>query len=194
MPLMQSAQVPFSPNRVEYLMRIPTVSFVVPCYKLGHYLSECVHSILSQTYTDFGVLILDDCSPDNTGDVAKSFEDSRLKYVRNDQNLGLIDDFNKGIGLSRGKYVWILSADDYLRNSYILQRYVDLMEKNATIGYTFCPGVTVRDGQEREVTGAHGKRDRIIKGHEFLRTLLFGDTVVAGAVMARRECYEKITV
>jgi glycosyltransferase involved in cell wall biosynthesis len=51
---------------------------------------------------------------DNTTEVAKSFQDPRVKNVRNEQNLGLVNNFNKGIGLSRGKYVWIISADDYL--------------------------------------------------------------------------------
>src|SRR4051794_25603457 len=51
----------------------PLVSFVVPCYKLAHLLPECIQSILSQSYTDFEVLVMDDCSPDNTSEVAKSF-------------------------------------------------------------------------------------------------------------------------
>jgi glycosyltransferase involved in cell wall biosynthesis len=66
----------------------PIVSFVVPCYKLAHLLRECVESILSQTYGDFEVLIMDDCSPDNTPEVAQSFQHPRVKYVRNDPNLG----------------------------------------------------------------------------------------------------------
>ena len=47
-------------------MSQPSVSFVVPCYNLGHVLRECVESILAQTYGDFEVLIMDDCSPDHT--------------------------------------------------------------------------------------------------------------------------------
>jgi glycosyltransferase involved in cell wall biosynthesis len=93
----------------------PTVSFVVPCYKLAHLLSDCVDSILGQTYREFEVLIMDDCSPDNTPEVARSFQDARVKYIRNPTNLGHLHNYNKGIGLSQGKYVWLISADDYLR-------------------------------------------------------------------------------
>jgi glycosyltransferase involved in cell wall biosynthesis len=177
-------------------MRTPTVSFVVLCYKLAHLLPECVDSILAQTYRDFEVLIMDDCSPDNTTEVAQSFQDSRVKHIRNEQNLGVLGNQNEGVRLSRGKYVWIISADDYLRRPYILRRYVDLMEKHPRVGYTFCSGVGVRDGQETGVLGysKYRNRDAIVNGHVFLKKLLYGNFVLAASAMARRECYEKISL
>ena len=177
-------------------MHTPCVSFVVPCYKLGHLLPQCINSILSQTYTDFEVLIMDDCSPDNTSDVARSFDDPRVKYICNELNLGHLRNYNKGIGLSRGKYVWLISADDYLRRPYILQRYVELMDKHPNIGYTFCPGVGVRDGQETAVLdySTYGKRDRLVNGHVFLKALFTHNLVVAASAMARRECYEQVSL
>jgi glycosyltransferase involved in cell wall biosynthesis len=172
----------------------PMVSFVVLCYKLAHLLPECVNSILSQTYSDIEVLIMDDCSPDNTEEVARSFQDRRVRYVRNDQNLGVLRNENEGVRLSRGKYVWIISADDYLRKPYILQRYVELMERHPRVGYVICSGVGVRDGRETGVL-PHSKyrnRDAIVPGHVFLKKLLYTNVVLAPSAMARRECYEKI--
>lgn len=174
----------------------PTVSFVVLCYKLAHLLPECVNSILSQTYRDIELLIMDDCSPDNTKEVAKSFGDPRVKYVRNEENLGVLRNENEGVRLSRGKYVWIISADDYLRKPYIVQRYVELMEKNPGVGYVICSGVGVRDGRETGVL-PHSKylnRDAIVPGHVFLKKLLYKNMVLAPSAMARRECYEKISL
>src|SRR5262245_48755944 len=103
------------------------VSFVVPCYKLAHLLPECIHSILSQTYEDFEVLIMDDCSPDKTPEIAQSFHDPRVKHVRHEKNLGHHRNYNKGIELAHGKYVWLISADDCLRRPYTLERYVQVM-------------------------------------------------------------------
>src|SRR5271166_3653331 len=111
----------------------PVVSFVVPCYKLAHLLRQCVESILSQSYADLEVLIMDDCSPDNTPEVAQSFRDPRVKYIRNDTNLGHLPNYNKGISLTRGEYVWLISADDYLRRPYILEQYVDLLDRNPQV-------------------------------------------------------------
>ena len=176
-------------------MENTTVSFVVPCYKLAHLLPKCINSILSQSYANFEVLVMDDCSPDNTAEVARSFDDPRVIYIRNDPNLGPLRNYNKGITLSRGKYVWLISADDYLRRPYVLQRYVELMEKHPNVGYTFCPGISVRNGEETELLNysTYGNRDRIANGHVFLKRLLYGNLVLAPSAMARRECYEKIS-
>src|SRR5437764_14943821 len=116
-------------------MSEPLVSFVVPCYKLAHYLAECVDSILSQTYTNLEILIMDDCSPDNTPEVARSFTDPRVKYIRNEPNLGHLRNYNKGIKMSQGKYVWLISADDRLTCREALARYVTVMESNPKVGY-----------------------------------------------------------
>jgi Glycosyl transferase family 2 len=175
-------------------MQSPTVSFVVPCYKLAHFLSECVNSILRQTYGDFEVLIMDDCSPDDTAEVARSFQDQRIKYIRNERNIGALPNYNKGIRLSRGKYVWLISADDYLRCAYVLQRYVELMDAHPRVYFAFCPGIGVKDGKETGVLdfSKYGNGDRIVTGHTLLKTLLYGNFVLAPAAMARRECYEQI--
>lgn len=180
----------------ESSMSAPTVSFVVLCYNLAHLLPECINSILSQTYRDFEVLVMDDCSPDNTPEVARSFDDPRVKHIRNEKNLGFLRNENEGVRLSRGKYVWIISADDYLRRPYVLQRYVELMEKHHRIGYVFCSGVRVRNGQEIGCLdySVYRDQDEIVNGHRFLNKLLHGNIVLAASAMARRECYEKITL
>lgn len=177
-------------------IRIPTVSFIVLCYRLAHLLPECINSILSQSYKDIEVLIMDDCSPDNTAEVAKTFVDPRVKYVRNERNLGVLRNENEGVRLSRGKYVWIISADDYLRKPYIVERYVELMEKHPRVGYAICSGVGVRNGLETGIL-PHSKyrnQDAIVSGHVFLKKLLYNNVVLAPSAMARRECYEKISL
>lgn len=88
--------------------QLPTASFVIPCYNLGHLLAECVDSILSQTYQDFEILIMDDCSPDNAAEVAATFADPRVRYFRNECNLGHLRNYNKGIALAAGR---VCSAD-----------------------------------------------------------------------------------
>src|SRR6267142_4966294 len=147
----------------------PTVSFVVPCYKHGHFLAECVGSILAQTFEDFEVLIMDDCSPDETPVVARSFTDPRVVHIRNEQNLGHLANYNKGIDLARGKYIWLINVDDYLRRPYALEKFVAVMEKVPTAAYVFCRAFSVRDGTETQPHAVHGTVDRVFDGGEFIK-------------------------
>ena len=173
----------------------PRVSFIVPCYKLAHLLPECVNSILTQSFQDFEILIMDDCSPDNTQQVATSFEDSRIRYVRNEKNLGHLRNYNKGIHLTRGRYLWLISADDYLRRPYVLEHYVRMLNEHPKIGYVFCPGVKVINGKEQQIIGysCHGGKNAIFNGHKFLSKLVMENTIVAASGCARKECYEKVS-
>jgi len=174
----------------------PLVSFVVPCYRLAHLLRECVDSILRQSYANFEILILDDCSPDNTPEVARSYTDPRVRYIRNDSNLGHLRNYNKGISLAQGEYVWLISADDCLRRPYILDRYVQLMVKHPNIGFVFCPAVGLGDRGETEVLkySMRGSEDTIFPGREFLSNqLLNSDCVVVASAMARKDCYSKLS-
>lgn len=173
----------------------PLVTFVVPCYKLAHLLAECVNSILAQTYSNLEVLILDDCSPDTTPAVARTLSDPRVIYVRNEPNLGHLRNYNKGIRMARGRYVWLISADDRLRCDSVLERYVDLMERHPEVGYTFCSGRALDDQHEGDVipSSLYRPDNGIFPGRVFLLDLLKGNFVLAASGMVRKSCYEEIS-
>jgi glycosyltransferase involved in cell wall biosynthesis len=170
------------------------VSFVVPCYKLGHLLKECVTSILTQSHENIEVLIMDDCSPDNTPEVAASFDDARVRHIRNDPNLGHLRNYNKGIELSTGEYIWLISADDVLRKPYVVEKYLTLMESHEQVGFAFCPGMSLRNGVETGLVAwaTIDSPDAILDGRTFLRRLLESNCVLAPSGLVRRKCYEKV--
>jgi glycosyltransferase involved in cell wall biosynthesis len=171
----------------------PKVSFVVPCYKLCHLLAECVNSILNQTYENFEILIMDDCSPDDTPLVAGSFEDPRVRYIRNDSNLGHLRNYNKGIDLARGEYVWLISADDVLWRPYVLERYIERMEKYPDVGFACCAGLEIKGAETRLARySLLADRDTVFTGNNLLKTLLFANSIIAGSGMVRRSCYERL--
>jgi glycosyltransferase involved in cell wall biosynthesis len=139
---------------------------------------------------------MDDCSPDNTAEVAHSFKDSRVRHVRNEPNLGHLRNYNKGISMSRGDYVWLISADDYLHRPYVLKRYVDLMDAHPEVGFVFCPGVKVRNGLEIETLdySLQGSKDRIFNGRKFFTKLIRENTIVAASGMVRKNCYDTVSI
>jgi len=93
---------PCSPRRCQ----ISSVDVIVPCYRYGRFLCECVESVLSQQIQSLRVLIIDDASPDNTAEAATALasEDSRVEFVRHKTNAGHIATYNEGIEWAGGDY------------------------------------------------------------------------------------------
>ena len=86
----------------------------MPTYNVRHeFLREAIDSILAQTFTDFELIICDDCSPLGAPDeVIQSYNDPRIRYVKNEKNLGISANTNKMIGLARGEYIAQMDNDD----------------------------------------------------------------------------------
>lgn len=93
----------------------PLVSIIVPCYKVEQYLPNCIESILSQSYTNWELILVDDGSPDNCGNICDDYavKDNRIKVVHK-QNGGLSSARNAGMKVMNGEYVTFLDSDDFL--------------------------------------------------------------------------------
>lgn len=88
------------------------ISVILPAYNAERFLKEAIDSILAQTYTNFELIILNDGSTDRTEEIILSYDDPRIRYVKNETNLKLIKTLNKGIELAKGKYIARMDADD----------------------------------------------------------------------------------
>lgn len=114
------------------------VSVVVPCYNLAHYLPDCINSILNQDFRDYEIIIVNDASTDNTGQVARGLaeKDSRIKVVTNTENQYLAGALNTGIAASRGKYIIPLDADNML-GDYCLKTLSDALDADRDIDIAY---------------------------------------------------------
>jgi len=94
---------------------MPKVSVIVPNYNHARYLRQRIDSVLQQTYQDFEVILLDDCSTDDSRSIIGEYaSDPRVRIEFNEKNSGsTFKQWNKGVGLARGEYVWIAESDDY---------------------------------------------------------------------------------
>ena len=121
------------------VMGMPTVSVIVPNYNHARFLPQRMESILGQSYQDFELILMDDCSTDDSRAIlARYAGDPRVRLAFNEVNSGsTFKQWNKGVGLGRGKYVWIAESDDYAEPR-LLERLVAILEADATVAYAYC--------------------------------------------------------
>ena len=91
----------------------PVVSVIIPAYNTGSYIGKAIESALTQTLADLEVLVVDDCSTDDTVAIVQSFTDNRLKLFQNSHNLGASGARNRALQAARGKWIAVLDADDW---------------------------------------------------------------------------------
>ena len=130
----------------------PLVSVIMPAYNAAKTIKKSIDSILNQSYTNFELLVIDDGSKDETAPIIKSYTDPRVKYVKNENNMGLVKTLNKAISISAGKYVARMDSDD-ISLPKRLELEVDYMEShpNCIICGGFAESFTEVDGNMRKI-------------------------------------------
>ena len=107
----------------------PKVSIQMCTYNRAHYIEKAIQSVLSQSFTNWELLILDDASNDNTEEIVlKYLHDNRIKYFKNETNLGIASNRNKGLHNSTGEYIAVLDSDDYWIDNQKLEKQIDFLD------------------------------------------------------------------
>ena len=119
------------------------VTVLMPTYNVAPYVKEAVESVLRQTYSDFELLVIDDCSSDDTLDVVRGINDHRIRVVKNERNLGLADNLNRGLSMIASEYVARMDGDDMAEPDW-LEKEVSVLERHPEIGV--CGGCGKRFG------------------------------------------------
>ena len=109
------------------------VSIIMPSYNTGKFIAESINSVLNQTYKNWELIIVDDCSTDNTDSVVKNFQDTRIRYFKNEVNSGAAISRNKALREAKGRWIAFLDSDD-LWMPEKLEKQIAFMEQN---GYSF---------------------------------------------------------
>ena len=114
------------------MVKVPLVSVLMPVYKTAPYLREAMDSMLCQTFKDFELIVLDDCSPDNAEEILDTYDDPRIVRYKGEKNAGLSNVLNVGIGMARGKYIARMDSD-VISLPERLQIQVDYLETHPEI-------------------------------------------------------------
>lgn len=185
-------------------MSQPLISIVVPNYNHASYLKKRLESVIEQTYQNTEIILLDDCSADNSLDILRSYNDPRIQLYPNRINSGSpFAQWNKGAELSKGKYLWIAESDDFCEPT-LLENLVAVLEKNANAHLAFCQSVLVNENDKVLHSFAENYRflyktnrwetDFIASGEDECRQYLMCNNTIpnASAVLFRLETYLKV--
>ena len=183
---------------------MPPVTVIVPNYNHARFLPKRIESILKQTFQDFELILLDDCSTDDSRAILSSYaSDPRVTIEFNKVNSGsAFKQWNRGVRLARGEYVWIAESDDYA-DPRLLERLLAALEADEKVTYAYC-----RSWRAMEDGHVDGFADPLLSASEVLRwsadfcadgpqecrtyLVLANPTANASAVVFRRKVFEQV--
>jgi glycosyltransferase involved in cell wall biosynthesis len=158
------------------------VSIIVPTYNRANIIRKSIDSILSQTYGDFELIIVDDGSTDDTKIVVDSYKDKRIRYIRNDSSShGPSVARNIGIQNSKGEYIAFNDSDDIWHGDKLEKQISFLHDKNADI--TFCTMHKINDGQLIP-------NNRFSQGKCTIENILKGSFTGTPALLGKSGCFK----
>jgi glycosyltransferase involved in cell wall biosynthesis len=180
-------------------MNFPLISVIVPNYNHGKYLGQRLESIFNQTYVNFEVILLDDCSTDNSRDLLSEYvKNSKVSHcVFNDINSGnTFAQWNKGIALAQGEYIWIAESDDFCELNF-LEELIKPLLKDSDIVLAYCQSNRVDENgilrgnwinQTSDLDNDLFLKDFTLEGNEFVENFLIYRNVIpnASAVLFRK--------
>jgi len=168
---------------------MPKVSVIIPTHNRDEFLGSTIASVLSQTYSDFEIIVVDDNSGDRTHEVIKSIKDGRMKYIRHRDNMGPSAARNTAISSATGEYIAFLDDDDEWMPEK-LQKQVELLDKcEPNICGVYSNRLVIDKLSNRIIsTSPQAKK---LKGN-LLYQLSIGSPIHTSTVLIRKRCIEKV--
>ena len=164
----------------------PEVSVLMPVYNGERFLGEAIESILNQSFIEFSFLIIDNASTDRSVAIVESYDDPRIRLVRNETNLGLIHSLNRGLDLARGRYVARMDCDDVSLPDRF-QRQVRFLNEHVEFGVVGSWVETIGDG--KVTTFKYPSNPDRLRAQ-----LLFDSPLAHPSVMMRRELINRFGI
>lgn len=178
---------------------------VIPNYNHARYLARRIESVLHQSVLDLEVILLDDCSSDHSRSIMEEYavRDSRIRLVFNEQNSGsTFKQWNKGMSLARGEYIWLAESDDYAELT-LLETLLAPLDADAQVGLAYCDSWHVFDDRDaieasyypyEELDPALWRNDFVVDGATLIRQFMPYRNVIpnASAVVFRRRVAQQV--
>ena len=148
------------------------VSIITPTYNSASFIKECINSVFNQTYPNWEMIIVDDCSVDNTKILLEEFKnkDQRIKTIYLDTNSGPAEARNMAISIARGRYIAFLDSDDYWHPDKLKLQISFMQEQNIAFSFTSYQHISHDGKQEYRVIEVPKK----ISYHKYLKNTIIG--------------------
>ena len=170
------------------MVKNPTVSVIIPTYNRVHLIGKAIKSVLNQTYQDFEIIVIDDGSTDNTGEIIRSFKDKRVKYIKKyKENKGISVARNIGIKMARGKYIALLDSDDEWLPEKLDKQVKILQSESPEVGVV-CSWSYNIDEKGNYIS----KRYLPKKDGYIYEDLLSTNPISVPTVLIRKECFNRV--
>ena len=117
-------------------MKEELVSIIMPSYNTGKFIGETINSVIDQTYINWELIIVDDCSSDNTDEIIKNIKDSRIVYLKNEKNMGAAVSRNRALREAKGKWIAFLDSDDLWKENKLEKQIKFMKDNNYYFSYT----------------------------------------------------------
>jgi glycosyltransferase involved in cell wall biosynthesis len=129
-------------------MSDPYFSIIIPTYNREKSITNCLKSVINQTFSDFEILVIDNKSTDNTIDKIKNFSDERIKLFSNDKNYERCYSRNKGMKNATGEYITFLDSDDLLLPNHLQNWFDFILKKKKENSFYICNKLICKDNEE----------------------------------------------
>jgi len=165
----------------------PLVSIIIPTYNRARLLGRAIQSILNQTYPNFEIIVVDDCSSDNTENVVRSFCDERMRYIRHEKNKGAVAARNTGIKAARGEYIAFQDSDDEWLSEKLEKQVRAFKFGPSDLGVVYTSFWLIDSGRKTYFPSSDVKQTE----GNLHQALLEANFIGTSTAVVRKECFEK---
>lgn len=162
------------------------VSVIIPTFNREKLIERSINSVLNQTYKNFELIVVDDCSTDNTENVVKKYNDERIHYIKLEKNSGACKARNVGIENAKGEYIAFQDSDDVWHKDKLEVQLEQMKKNNAEVSFCNMMQHKLNSKECREIP------QNCPEGFIEYRTLLIKSIVSTQCLMAKKRCFDKI--
>lgn len=166
------------------------ISIIIPTFNRERTIKRAIESCLNQTYKDIEVIVVDDCSTDDTRQIVKNINDKRLRYYKLDKNSGACEARNKGIEFAKGDYIAFQDSDDYWKSDKLEKQIINLNKNNSDVD--FCKISVIGENKNKANVKPSVYDLYRIKFWGVKKALCYNSFISTQSIIGKKECFQNI--